>query len=135
MPTAAVGNARGMSIRVSRYLFPLKLLLTSIHAIGRPTTMSRIVTIRAMLKELDTAPHIMPVMVGSPSTSETDSHSMTASSRTKTAGIIIRVRNIIRAAENHPFLILGLLDKSSILLKMDMIRPPESVTARPYKTV
>ena len=56
IPSTAVGNARGISRRVSRYFLPLKSFLTIIHAIGMPTMISTTVTMNARLNEFQMAP-------------------------------------------------------------------------------
>ncbi len=77
-----MGNARGMSIRVSTYLLPGKFFLTISHAIGIPTITSMIVTMNAMLNELPTAPHITAIFPESEATPLIRSHWETASKRT-----------------------------------------------------
>ncbi len=67
-PRAAVGTARGMSMRVSSKAFPRNCLRTSIQAMGSPTRMSITVTMAAIWKEARMASMMRSSMAGSLST-------------------------------------------------------------------
>ena len=101
IPRTAVGKARGMSSRVSSHFLPLKSLRTMIHAMGRPTTMSIMVTMNAMLNELQTAPVIIAMVSGLPMTSVTRSHSVNILVTTKIAGTTMTVKKTTMAKVSH----------------------------------
>lgn len=67
-PRAAVGTTRGMSMRVSKNLFPLNVFRASIQATGRPTMKSMTVTMAAISKETMMELTIRSIVAGSLST-------------------------------------------------------------------
>ena len=113
IPRTAVGNARGMSRRVSSHLLPLKSLRTMIQAMGRPTTMSIRVTMKAMLNEFQTAPSMTDIASGSSRTPLTRSHSVNTLVTTKMAGTTMRLMKSATANASQALRTLYPADRSS----------------------
>ncbi len=67
-PRAAVGTAKGMSIRVSRNCLPRNCLRTRIQAMGRPVRMSMTTTMAAISNEATMASCISWTVAGSSKT-------------------------------------------------------------------
>ena len=106
IPRTAVGNARGMSSRVSSHFLPLKSLRTMIHAIGSPTRMSMTVTMNAMLNEFHTAPSMTSMLAGSFRTPLTRSHSVKILVTTNIAGMTMIAMKRTMANVSQAFLAL-----------------------------
>ena len=120
MPSTAVGNARGMSSSVSSHLLPWKFLRTMIHAIGSPTRMSMIVTMKAMLNELNTALRTVSLIPSLFRTRSTSSQSVNRLVTTKMDGTTITRINTRHAKTNQPLRTFLLSERSSILFRRDI---------------
>lgn len=104
-PNAAVGTARGMSIRVSRNCLPLNSFRAIIHATGRPATKSITVTIAAISKDTTTALMMRSMVAGSLRTCSCMSdQSVTAEDRMNTVGRMMNDRKKMILNAVQPFL-------------------------------